>query len=221
MKPFSSSIHCRLAPSFSIVVLWVIGRRSTASWNISTMRRLLPFSADLIHSFRDQHTGTKGEVRPFGDSPSGLDNPQSFIFFILFSLFVPFCEQTQVKSFKKSVSNSATQDSIMNEHNKIKFTYAKIKCALKDSSCDSPISKNLMLAILASNASSSSTILTQDKKGLYKACNGAECKGTPRIHVRSIESTIQVIGIDRNRDLNFAKEQPYSTHERWQKCAKI
>ncbi|KAG5595268.1 hypothetical protein H5410_036500, partial [Solanum commersonii] len=41
---------------------------------------------------------------------------------------------------------------------KPKFTYAKIKCVLKDSSCDSPISTNLMLTILSSNASSSSTI---------------------------------------------------------------
>jgi len=47
----------------------------------------------------------------------------------------------------------------MNAHNKTQFTYAKIKCALKDSSCDSPISTNLMLTILASNASSSSTIV--------------------------------------------------------------
>ncbi|KAG5595503.1 hypothetical protein H5410_036735 [Solanum commersonii] len=45
----------------------------------------------------------------------------------------------------------------MNAHNKTQFTYAKIKCALKDSSCDSPISKNLMLTIVASNASPSST----------------------------------------------------------------
>ncbi|KAG5613712.1 hypothetical protein H5410_013536 [Solanum commersonii] len=52
----------------------------------------------------------------------------------------------------------------------------KIKCALKDSSCDSPISKNLMLTILASNENSSSKKLTQDQKGLFKACNGAECK---------------------------------------------
>ncbi|KAG5590284.1 hypothetical protein H5410_040798 [Solanum commersonii] len=42
---------------------------------------------------------------------------------------------------------------------KTQFTYAKIKCALKDSSCDSPISTNLMLTILGSNASSSSTIV--------------------------------------------------------------
>ncbi|KAG5586184.1 hypothetical protein H5410_046618 [Solanum commersonii] len=58
-------------------------------------------------------------------------------------------KQTQVQPFKKGVSNSATQDSIMNVHNKTQFTYAKIKCALKNSSCDSPISKNLMLTILS------------------------------------------------------------------------
>ncbi|KAG5575810.1 hypothetical protein H5410_055944 [Solanum commersonii] len=66
-------------------------------------------------------------------------------------------KQTQVQPFKKGISNSATQDLIKNAHNKTQFTYAKIKCALKDSSCNSPISKNLMLTILASNASSSST----------------------------------------------------------------
>ncbi|KAG5571229.1 hypothetical protein H5410_060995 [Solanum commersonii] len=52
--------------------------------------------------------------------------------------------------------NSATQDSIIKAHNKTQFTYSKIKCSLKESSCVSPISKNLMLTILASNASSSS-----------------------------------------------------------------
>ncbi|KAG5610579.1 hypothetical protein H5410_021860 [Solanum commersonii] len=118
----------------------------------------------------------------------------------------------------------------MGAHNKTHFTHAKINCALKDSSCDSQLSKNLKLTILASNASSSSTKvfkfphtkndsiftqwfnhlkfrnqmqyslsqrktqcilspiglpvfsnqqlfqLTQDQKGLFKACNGAECK---------------------------------------------
>ncbi|KAG5575767.1 hypothetical protein H5410_055901 [Solanum commersonii] len=59
--------------------------------------------------------------------------------------------------FKQGVLNSATQDSIMNAHNKTQFTYEKIKYALKDSSCDSPISTNPMLTILASNASSGST----------------------------------------------------------------
>ena len=71
-----------------------------------------------------------------------------------------FClssSKTQVQLFKKDVSDSATKDSIMNAHNKTQFTYAKIKCALKDSSCDTPLPKILMLAILATCASSSST----------------------------------------------------------------
>ncbi|KAG5586786.1 hypothetical protein H5410_047220 [Solanum commersonii] len=54
---------------------------------------------------------------------------------------------------------------------------ARINCALKDSSCDSPLPNDLKFTILASNVSSSSTKLTQDQKGFFKACNGAECKG--------------------------------------------
>ncbi|KAG5571622.1 hypothetical protein H5410_061388, partial [Solanum commersonii] len=80
-------------------------------------------------------TRTKGGVNPFGESPS----------------------QTQVRPFKKGVSNSATQASIMNIHNKIQITYAKINCVLKDSSCDTPLPEILMVAILATCASSSST----------------------------------------------------------------
>uniref|UniRef100_M1DKU9 Uncharacterized protein n=1 Tax=Solanum tuberosum TaxID=4113 RepID=M1DKU9_SOLTU len=79
-------VHRCLAPTFNIVVLWVIGRHGTASRNFSEMRRLLPISADSILSFRDQHTETKGEVRLLGDSPNGLGDPQAFIF-LFFSAF--------------------------------------------------------------------------------------------------------------------------------------
>ncbi|WMV45581.1 hypothetical protein MTR67_038966 [Solanum verrucosum] len=72
-------VHRRLAPAFSIVVLWVIRRHSSASRNFSAMRRLLPFSTDNILSLRAQHIGTKGEVRHFDDSPSGLSDPQALI----------------------------------------------------------------------------------------------------------------------------------------------
>ncbi|KAG5585416.1 hypothetical protein H5410_045850, partial [Solanum commersonii] len=42
----------------------------------------------------------------------------------------------------------------MSAHNKTQFTYARINCVLKDSSCDTPLPKILMLAILATCASS-------------------------------------------------------------------
>ncbi|KAG5595134.1 hypothetical protein H5410_036366, partial [Solanum commersonii] len=45
----------------------------------------------------------------------------------------------------------------MNAHSKTQFTYARITCVLKDSNCDTPLPKILMLAILATCASSSST----------------------------------------------------------------
>ena len=45
----------------------------------------------------------------------------------------------------------------MNAHNKAQFTYARITCVVKDSNCDTPSPKILMLVILATYASSSST----------------------------------------------------------------
>lgn len=40
--------------------------------------------------------------------------------------------KTQVQMFKKDVSNSATQESIMNVHNNTQITYARINYVLKD-----------------------------------------------------------------------------------------
>ncbi|KAG5606310.1 hypothetical protein H5410_027802 [Solanum commersonii] len=51
----------------------------------------------------------------------------------------------------------ATQDSIINVHNKDQITPKRINYILKDSSCDTPLPHILKLTILASNASSSST----------------------------------------------------------------
>ncbi|KAG5630994.1 hypothetical protein H5410_002711, partial [Solanum commersonii] len=97
--------------------LW---RYGVASWNYSATRRLLPFIANLIFSFRAQHTGILGEIlRPFDDSLNALGNPQAF-FSSLFQLLCSFLLdsvyifKTQVQQFKKDVSNSAKQDSIMN-----------------------------------------------------------------------------------------------------------
>ncbi|KAG5577253.1 hypothetical protein H5410_057387, partial [Solanum commersonii] len=91
----------------------------------------------------------------------------------------------------------------MNAHNKIQFTYARINCVLKDSNCDTPSPKILMLAIVATCANQESdTTLTLKKrntmhvfthrfalifqltfdpsysrsKGLSKSCNGLSAK---------------------------------------------
>ena len=49
----------------------------------------------------------------------------------------------------------------MNIHNKTHTTYSRINCVLKGSSCDTPLPKILMITILATNESSSSTILSE------------------------------------------------------------
>ncbi|KAG5576175.1 hypothetical protein H5410_056309, partial [Solanum commersonii] len=136
-------------------------------------RRLALFFSIIMLSTLEQ----KARIRPFGDLPNVFDDSQC-PFFPSNSKYLKLkalteshlwthqhpqlklllvVKQNKVQPFKKSVLNSARQESIMNAHNKTQFTYAKIKCALKDSSCDSLISKNLMLTLLSSNASSSST----------------------------------------------------------------
>ncbi|KAG5631986.1 hypothetical protein H5410_003703 [Solanum commersonii] len=77
------------------------------------------------------------------------------------SLSIHVLQQTQVESFKKGASNSATQDLIMNARNKTQFTYARINCVLKDSNCDTPSPKIFMLTIPATCDSSSSTKISK------------------------------------------------------------
>ncbi|KAG5614628.1 hypothetical protein H5410_014452 [Solanum commersonii] len=115
------------------------------------MRRLLPFFCRLDPLLQGSAHWNKRRSKTLRRLTKWTRRSSGLHFFVLFSPFTPFCDP-----FKKGVSNSATQDSIMNARNKTQFTYANIKCALKDSSCDSPISKKLMLTILVSNVSSSS-----------------------------------------------------------------
>ncbi|KAG5569048.1 hypothetical protein H5410_058814, partial [Solanum commersonii] len=129
-------------------------------------------------STRSWHTGTLGETMAIWQLAQWFRRSSSLLFFVLSAalfLFAHECtcfvpqskyrkikdlhHKTQVQQFKKDVSNSATQDSIMNAHKKTQLTHARINCALKNSSCDSPLSKILKFTILASNASSRSTMV--------------------------------------------------------------
>ena len=110
-----------------------------------------------------------------------------------------FClssRKTQVQQFKKDVSNSATQDSIINVHNKAQLTHARINCALKDSNFDAPLSKILKFTILASNANSSST-------------KAFEC---PHTNDDSIFTRICII------NLKFRNQIQRSHSQRWTQC---
>ncbi|KAG5570981.1 hypothetical protein H5410_060747 [Solanum commersonii] len=63
--PLFGRYHRCLALSFSIVMFWIIGWHSTTLRNCSATHCLLLFTADLILSFRAQHTGTKGKDKTF------------------------------------------------------------------------------------------------------------------------------------------------------------
>ncbi|KAG5595592.1 hypothetical protein H5410_036824 [Solanum commersonii] len=86
-------------------------RRPTL-WSASS-----PYSSCLQHLriLDHRHTGTLGEVKAFGDSLNALGDPQTFFS----SSFQPFCSFLPIRQFKKDVSNSATQDSIMNAHTRL------------------------------------------------------------------------------------------------------
>ncbi|WMV50036.1 hypothetical protein MTR67_043421, partial [Solanum verrucosum] len=83
--------HRRLSLSFSMVVFWIIGRHSTASWNCSATHRLLIFTTDLILSFRAQYTGTKGKDKTFWRLAERVRRFSDLHFFVLSATSVPFC----------------------------------------------------------------------------------------------------------------------------------
>ncbi|KAG5631655.1 hypothetical protein H5410_003372 [Solanum commersonii] len=139
-SPFGR-FHCLLALAFNFFALRVVGRYSTTSRNYSPTRRVLHFITILIFPFRAQYTGTKGDLQADRRLTNWAQRSSGLHFFVLFSRLIPSC-QTQ-------------------------FTHVRINCVPKDSSCDTPLPKILKLAILASNASSSSTKPQQDAKSSH------------------------------------------------------
>ncbi|KAG5571480.1 hypothetical protein H5410_061246 [Solanum commersonii] len=80
------------------------------------------------------HWNIRRDLRPFDISPNGLGDLQA----IFSSFFQPLCSflfdsvhalslnKTQVQQFKNDVSNSSTQNSIMNVHNKTQLIHERI-----------------------------------------------------------------------------------------------
>ncbi|KAG5599447.1 hypothetical protein H5410_030817 [Solanum commersonii] len=87
--PFGRFNH-RLSLSFSIIMFWIIGRHCIASWNCSAICQLLLFIANLILSFRAQHTGTKGEDKAFWQLIEWVRRLSDLHFFVISVAFVPF-----------------------------------------------------------------------------------------------------------------------------------
>ncbi|KAG5631692.1 hypothetical protein H5410_003409, partial [Solanum commersonii] len=82
-----------LSPYCSILQhrrVWIIGRHSTASRNCSATRQLLFYTADLILSFRAQHTGTKVEDKTFWPLSEWVLRFSDLHFFVHLATFVPF-----------------------------------------------------------------------------------------------------------------------------------
>ncbi|WMV46278.1 hypothetical protein MTR67_039663 [Solanum verrucosum] len=91
-------VHRRLAPSFSILVLWVVGQHGTASWNFSAMRRLLLFfhrldpflqgSAYWNKRQTDNSASLVGIADELGDSPLGVVHRRLAPYFSILVLWV-------------------------------------------------------------------------------------------------------------------------------------
>uniref|UniRef100_M1D842 Uncharacterized protein n=1 Tax=Solanum tuberosum TaxID=4113 RepID=M1D842_SOLTU len=77
--------------AFNIFVSWIIGRCRTASRSPLVVRRLLLFIADLLLSFRAQHTGTKGEYAIYWRFAEWVRRFAYFHFFVLLASFALFC----------------------------------------------------------------------------------------------------------------------------------
>ncbi|KAG5586390.1 hypothetical protein H5410_046824, partial [Solanum commersonii] len=108
---------------------------------------------------KDHSAQLVGIADPLGDPPFGLYLYLWVMKYLIAELFgdSPIAHLSHRLDFLLQNLAHATQNSIMNAHKKSQLIRAKINCALKDSSCDSPLPKNLKLNILPLYASSSPT----------------------------------------------------------------